>query len=158
MDSSAQLKVACFIFVNHTRNAFFSRMCCLCLFFLENWVLEKIHSKFVKPWEMKNLLWDCEKGVKRYDTRWSRESWKVWCLCVWLSIWLLQTKINWKVTVVSIKKKIKQIISFCLFKRVFLPIFGKQCLYFLMWASECRVGVDGAINSRSWSLHSHFIF
>ena len=58
-----------------------------------------------------------------------------------------------------LKKKLKhQIISFCLFKRVFLPIFGKQCLYFLMWASECWVGVDGAINSRSWSLHSQFIF
>ena len=35
MDNSAQLKTACFIFVNHTRNTFFSStgMCRLCLFF-----------------------------------------------------------------------------------------------------------------------------
>ena len=35
MDNSAQLKTACFIFVNHTRNAFYSSigMCRLRLFF-----------------------------------------------------------------------------------------------------------------------------
>ena len=26
------------------------------------WVWKKIHLKFVKPWEMKNLPWDREKG------------------------------------------------------------------------------------------------
>ena len=36
---------------------------CVALFvFLENWVWEKIHLKFEKPWEMKNPPWDCEKG------------------------------------------------------------------------------------------------
>ena len=34
---------------------------CVC-FFKKPWVWERICSKFLKPWEMKNLLWDREKG------------------------------------------------------------------------------------------------
>ena len=32
--------------------------------FRKLWVWEKICSKFVKPWELKNLPWDCEKGSR----------------------------------------------------------------------------------------------
>ena len=52
-------------FICYTGNASFISigMCCLCLFFfIKLWVWQKIYSKFVKPWEMKNLPWNCEKG------------------------------------------------------------------------------------------------
>ena len=49
---------------------FFDRgLYCLC--FLR--VSLKIHSKFVKLWETKNLQWNC-------DTRWNCESWED-CIC-----------------------------------------------------------------------------
>ena len=41
---------------------------CVC-FFRKLWVWEKIHSKFVKLWEVKKLLWDCEKGS---ETAWHK--------------------------------------------------------------------------------------
>ena len=36
-------------------------MSCLCLFFRKLWVWKKIRSKFVKPWEIKQLPWGREK-------------------------------------------------------------------------------------------------
>ena len=36
--------------------------CAACACSHKNCVFGKIHSKFVKPWKMKKLTWDCEKG------------------------------------------------------------------------------------------------
>ena len=64
----------CFIFVNHNRNAFLSSIR-MCAAFRKLWVWEKICSKFVKPWEMKYLLWHhVEKGS---ETMWDCEIWEV---------------------------------------------------------------------------------
>ena len=42
---------------------FFDRgLCRLVCFLWKLWVWEKIHLKFINPWEMKNLPWDYEKG------------------------------------------------------------------------------------------------
>ena len=43
-----------------------SSECAACVFFFlrKLWVWEKVRSKFVNLWEMKNLPWDCEKGTE----------------------------------------------------------------------------------------------
>ena len=52
--------------------------CCLVCFLRKLWVWEKIHLKFEKPWEMKNLLlWDLRKAVKLCNTWWNCKSWEV---------------------------------------------------------------------------------
>ena len=50
--------------------------CAACACFHKNCVFDKIHAKFVKPWVMKKLLWDGEKGnrMKPYDKRWNHQS------------------------------------------------------------------------------------
>ena len=43
-------------------NIFDKGFCCLVCFLRKLWVWEKIHLKFVKPWELKKLPWDREEG------------------------------------------------------------------------------------------------
>ena len=95
------LLLFCFVFANHTRNAFFSSigMCCLCLFFYETMSLrKKIHSKFVKPWEMKNLPSESEKVSE--TVRYTVKSWelgrvyKYICRCIYRCIDVFQSHQN----------------------------------------------------------------
>ena len=46
-------------------------LCCLVCFLRKLWVWEKIHLKFVKPCEIKNLLWDSEKGSETVRVEWA---------------------------------------------------------------------------------------
>ena len=65
LDNSAQLKekelrllvVLVLLIIREMRSsAVLECATCVC-FFRKLWLWEKIHSKFVKPWEMKNLNW-----------------------------------------------------------------------------------------------------
>ena len=52
-----------FLYVQDNVIIFFDRaLCCLVCFLRKLSVREKTHLKFEKPWEMKNLPWDREKG------------------------------------------------------------------------------------------------
>ena len=62
---------------------------CVCLvgwfFFRKLWVWEKIRSKFVNPWELKNLLWDREKVSENV---WhTAKPWELRGLCLY---WILR--------------------------------------------------------------------
>ena len=68
-NSSAQLKdrelwmLVLFLLIIPEMHSLVALECAACVCFLRKlWVWEKIHSKFVKPWKMKNLLWDHENG------------------------------------------------------------------------------------------------
>ena len=68
-NSSAQLKdrelwmLVLFLLIILEMHSLVALECAACVcFFRKLWVWEKIHLKFVKPWKMKNLLWDHENG------------------------------------------------------------------------------------------------
>ena len=69
MNNSAQLKyrelrmLVLFLLIMLEMRSLLTLECAACVCcFRKQFVWEKIRSKFVKPWEMKNLPWDREKG------------------------------------------------------------------------------------------------
>ena len=77
---------ACFVFINHTRNVFFSsigQLDVLPLFvFLENCVFGKNPLKICKTVRNEEATVNREtlrKAVKPCDTQWNCEIWEVWC-------------------------------------------------------------------------------
>ena len=66
--SESKITELVFLYVEDNATIFFDKgLCCLVCFLRKLWVWEKIHLKFVKPWEIKNLPWDREKGS---ETTW----------------------------------------------------------------------------------------
>ena len=56
-------KLFIYLYVEDNATIFYNRgLCCLVCFLRKLWVLEKIPLKLVKPWEIKNLPWEAEKG------------------------------------------------------------------------------------------------
>ena len=51
-----------FLYVEDNATFFWQGIVLPVCFLRKLWFWEKIHLKFVKPWEMKNLPWDREKG------------------------------------------------------------------------------------------------